>query len=216
MRSVACRTRESTPRGGTGLEARGAGVKARCPGRARDGQCREHEGAVALAGKEDSLLPVVGDHIDDEVRPLARCEDEGPGGLERRQGLAVQRHDPAFESLHSNREDTRVRHVCETKAKALVAGYRPGPGALAIDGDPVPAPPPVRPVAHRAEALFVDPGLLGEPPVVEEKHLVAVHHGRAEFLDDERAVEPARHDALRGYHSHRDGTAHEKHAPKGR
>ena len=194
MCTVACRDREITPSGGTGFGGSGAGAKRRA---ARTEPVTARVASTKAPSRsrenEESLLPVVGDRIDDEVCPLARCEDEGPGGLERRQGLAVQRHDPAFEPLRFNREDTRVRHVCDTKAKALAPGYRPGPGALAIDGDPVARPTPMGPVAHRTEALFVDPGLLGEAPVVEEKHFVTVDRRGILLFHDERAVESACH-----------------------
>ena len=141
---------------------------------ARDGQCGEHERTLSLTRKEQSLLPFVRDRIDEEVRTLARCERKGSDGLERRKGLTIERHEPAVEPPHSNREYPRVRHVDEPKPKTLVPGYRPGPGTLAIDGGPVSRPTPMGPVAHRTEALFVDPGLFGEAPVVEEKHFVTV------------------------------------------
>ena len=70
-------------------------------------------------------------------------------------------------------------------------GDGPDPGTLAIDGDPVARPPSVRPVADRAEALFMELRLLGEAPVVDEQHLVAVDERRLRLVDDERPVEPA-------------------------
>ena len=68
----------------------------------------------------------------------------------------------------------------------------PPPPGLAVHRDPVPRAPAVRPVPESPEAL-VDPRVLGEAPVVEEEHFVAVDDRGFGLLDDERAVEPPGH-----------------------
>ena len=151
-----------------------------------------HAGAVALERNEMRRRPFLARDVHDQIGPLRRGEHDSIGRHRCIEGLAVERHDPALHPLQSEREGARVRGVDEPQPQPLVALGREPEIPACVDRDPVSDASGMRPVHHCAEALL-DARVVGETPVVDDQHFVPIDGRRSRLLDDDRAVQTARH-----------------------
>ena len=149
---------------------------------------RDRITAVAFERDEERVRSLLGGRVDDQIRALPRPQQKTPDRFVSSQGLPVQSDDPALQPVQLQHEDARVGGVRQPQPEPLVTPNLAPPAARAVDRHPIAETPPVRAVAHGAEAL-VDLRLRREAPIVDEQEFVPIDLGPAVgVLDDQRSV----------------------------